>query len=168
MQTLDHTCTTSRTTSPILLWTLPYIIEEDQICISESEELVLYIFFRQRSSKILDTQMVSPPCLSSESSWSTPVRIKIRAGGSRQGLAVPRCESQGDHFCTESCSVTCSQHDGATFLAVTLDPHPPIALHNHCQFPLHFGQTLINKNYPGCYIDPYAAITIPMLFQTCF
>ena len=79
--------------------------------------------------------------------WSLPLRLSANKEGVRSTLAVPEVSGgqvRGQPFC-----VTSSTDNGVTYLVISKDLAPQCWLHNQCNFPVLFGQALMNISLSG-------------------
>ena len=68
--------------------------------------------------------------------WSYPVQVPIESANRRLGLVIPKAGE------SKVCRLTTQIVNGVTYLTLASTEMPCLIIHNGCQFPLVYGQTL--------------------------
>ncbi|XP_041362052.1 vacuolar protein sorting-associated protein 13B-like [Gigantopelta aegis] len=88
--------------------------------------------------------------------WSLPLRLSANKEGIRSTLSVPDVSGgqvHGQPYC-----ITSSNDNGVTYLVISKDMAPQCLLHNKCNFPVLFGQALMNISLSGTVVQEEAEL----------
>lgn len=81
--------------------------------------------------------------------WACPLRVTATENGTRSTVTLPKPPDCQSDIHTIPLVVTGHLKDGVTYLVVQEDKAPACVVHNHCTFPLSFGQAVVNMSSTG-------------------
>ncbi len=81
--------------------------------------------------------------------WSIPVRMRMTEAGTRCNVSLPCEASVTSPYTTKPCILTTQEKFGIIYMVLSAEPHPPIELHNNCNFTIYYGQSLMALTIDG-------------------
>ena len=133
---------------------LPLMFTEDlKDDIDSNKEFVFYIKIQHFKTEqdVCDTSS-NKDIISNKnqlkSDWSVPVRITANENGCKVSSCIDVMNTSGQQDIVPLC-ITGHEKQGVMYFVIDVDQAPTCHITNRCQFPLYFGQMLMNLSLSG-------------------